>query len=58
MAHQGVQYGTGLKEGSLMLKTRIDGAELDLHILGPRWNQAQIHATEHRLAVIQVNDWN
>ncbi len=41
-----------------MLKTRIDGAERDLHILGPRWNQAPIHAAEHTLAVSQVNDWN
>jgi hypothetical protein len=41
-----------------MLKTRIDGAECDLHVLGPRSYQAPIHTAEHMLAVRQANDWN
>ncbi len=38
------------------LRTRIDGAVCDLHILGSRWNQAPIHAAEHTLAERHAND--
>jgi hypothetical protein len=41
-----------------MLRTRIDGAVCDLHVLGPRSNQAAMHTAEHMLAVRQANGWN